>query len=224
MYGGARLAQDVRSGAFDRFRGLPIWRGAFVLGGLLGDGARYLFASAIVLTLGLIMGYRPDGGASGVLAVVALVVVFGLSLSLLWAAVALAVHHPAVVISIANAVRRTDPARVRQQHLRPAPVHARLAPGLCRRQRAQPCGDGGPGPDERRRPASAARSPGPSPRAPSSPSCAPRSRSASTASRVERSRGPRLLSPCPSATFTRGRVMVVATRPRRVRPIANDRD
>ncbi|WP_352231819.1 ABC transporter permease, partial [Microtetraspora sp. NBRC 16547] len=34
MYGGARLAQDVQSGAFDRFRGLPIWRGAFVLGGL----------------------------------------------------------------------------------------------------------------------------------------------------------------------------------------------
>ncbi|MCX5008980.1 ABC transporter permease [Streptomyces sp. NBC_00638] len=104
MYGGARLAQDVRSGVFDRFRGLPIWRGAFVLGGLLSDAARYLFASAIVVTLGLIMGYRPDGGASGVLAAVALVVAFGLSLSLLWAAVALAVHDPAVVISIANAV------------------------------------------------------------------------------------------------------------------------
>jgi ABC-2 type transport system permease protein len=104
MYGGGRLAQDVRSGAFDRFRGLPIWRGAFVLGGLLSDAARYLFASAIVLVLGLVMGYRPDGGALGVLAAVALVVAFGLSLSLLWAAVALAVHDPAVVISIANAV------------------------------------------------------------------------------------------------------------------------
>ncbi|OIJ88242.1 ABC transporter permease [Streptomyces colonosanans] len=104
MYGGGRLAQDVRSGAFDRFRGLPVWRGAFVLGGLLSDVARYLFASAIVVVLGLLMGYRPDGGALGVLAAVALVVAFGLSLSLLWAAVALAVQDPAVVISIANAV------------------------------------------------------------------------------------------------------------------------
>ncbi|MET8132212.1 ABC transporter permease [Streptomyces sp. NPDC005251] len=104
MYGGARLAQDVRSGAFDRFRGLPVWRGAFVLGGLISDAARYLFASAIVLVLGLVMGYRPDGGALGVLAAVALVVAFGLSLSLLWAAVALVVHDPAVVIGIANAV------------------------------------------------------------------------------------------------------------------------
>lgn len=104
MYGGGRLAQDVRSGAFDRFRGLPIWRGAFVLGGLLSDAARYLFASAIVVGLGLAMGYRADGGVPGVLAAVALVVAFGLSLSLLWAAVALLVRDPAVVISIANAV------------------------------------------------------------------------------------------------------------------------
>ena len=104
MYGGGRLAQDVRSGAFDRFRGLPVWRGAFVLGGLLSDVARYLFASAIVVALGLAMGYRPDGGAPGVLAAIALVVAFGLALSLLWAALALAVQDPAVVISIANGV------------------------------------------------------------------------------------------------------------------------
>ena len=104
MYGGARLAQDVQSGAFDRFRGLPIWRGAFVVGGLLSDAARYLFASAIVVVLGLVMGYRPAGGAPGVIAAVALVIAFGLSLSLLWAAVALVIHDPAVVLSIANAV------------------------------------------------------------------------------------------------------------------------
>lgn len=104
MYGGARLAQDVTTGAFDRFRSLSVWRGAFVLGGLLSDAARYLFAAAIVVVLGLIMGYRPDGGPLGVLAAVALVVAFGLSLSLLWATVALLVPDPAVVISIANVV------------------------------------------------------------------------------------------------------------------------
>ena len=105
MYGGARLAQDVTTGVFDRFRSLSIWRGAFLLGGLLSDAqARYLFASAIVVILGLIMGYRPDGGAAGVLAAVALVAAFGLSLSWLWAAVALLVRDPAVVISIANVV------------------------------------------------------------------------------------------------------------------------
>jgi ABC-2 type transport system permease protein len=104
MYGGARLAQDVTTGVFDRFRSLSVWRGALVLGGLLSDVGRYLFASAIVMILGLIMGYRPDGGAPGVLAAVALVVGFGLSLSWLWAALALLVRNPATVISIANVV------------------------------------------------------------------------------------------------------------------------
>jgi ABC-2 type transport system permease protein len=104
MYGGARLAKDVASGAFDRFRTLPVWRGAFVLGGLLGDAGRYLFASAIVVVLGLVMGYRPDGGLPGVLAAVALVVAFGLALSCLWSAVALLVPDPAVVTSIASVV------------------------------------------------------------------------------------------------------------------------
>jgi ABC-2 type transport system permease protein len=104
MYGGARLATDVTTGVFDRFRSMSIWRGAFVLGGLLSDAGRYLFASAIVVVLGLIMGYRPAEGALGVLAAVALVVAFGLALSWLWAAVALLVRAPAVVISIANVV------------------------------------------------------------------------------------------------------------------------
>jgi ABC-2 type transport system permease protein len=104
MYGGARLAQDAKTGAFDRFRSLPIWRGALVLGGLLSDAGRYVFASAIVVVLGLIMGYRPDGGAPGVLAAVALVVAFALSLSWLWAAVALLVSDTAVFLAIANVV------------------------------------------------------------------------------------------------------------------------
>jgi ABC-2 type transport system permease protein len=104
MYGGARLAQDVTTGAFDRFRSLSVWRGALVTGGLLSDAGRYLFASAIVVILGLIMGYRPDGGAPGMTGAVALVVAFGLSLSWLWAATALLVRDPAVVISIANVV------------------------------------------------------------------------------------------------------------------------
>ncbi|NUS04280.1 MAG: ABC transporter permease, partial [Nonomuraea sp.] len=104
MYGGARLAKDVTTGAFDRFRSLSVWRGAFVLGGLLSDAVRYVFAAAIVVILGLVMGYRPAGGVSGVLAAIALVVAFGLALSLLWATVALLVPDPAVVISIANVV------------------------------------------------------------------------------------------------------------------------
>jgi ABC-2 type transport system permease protein len=104
MYGGARLAQDVTTGVFDRFRSLPVWRGALVLGGLLSDAGRYLLAASIVLILGVTIGYRPDGGVPGVLGGVALVIAFGLSLSWLWAATALLVRDPATVMSLGLAV------------------------------------------------------------------------------------------------------------------------
>jgi len=100
MYGGARLAQDVTTGVFDRFRSLSIWCGALVLGSLLGDIGRYLLAGAIVVVLGVAVGYRPDGGAPGVIAAVALVIAFGLSLSWLWAAVALLVRDSTTVLSL----------------------------------------------------------------------------------------------------------------------------
>jgi len=104
MYGGARLAQDVTTGVFDRFRSLPIWRGALVVGSLLGDAGRYLLAAAIVVILGISIGYRPGGGVPGVIAAVALVIAFGLSLSWVWAATALLVRDPATVSSLGLAV------------------------------------------------------------------------------------------------------------------------
>ena len=104
MYGGARLAQDVSTGVFDRFRSLPVWRGALIAGSLLGDAGRYLLAAAIVVILGVIIGYRPGGGAPGVIAAVALVIAFGLSLSWVWAATALLVRDPATVSSLGLAV------------------------------------------------------------------------------------------------------------------------
>jgi ABC-2 type transport system permease protein len=100
MYGGARLAQDMTTGVFDRFRSLAVWRGALVLGGLLSDAGRYLLAAGIVVSLGVVIGYRPHGGVQGVVAAVALVTAFGLSLSWLWAATALLVRDPATVMSL----------------------------------------------------------------------------------------------------------------------------
>ena len=78
MYGGARLANDITTGVFDRFRSLAVWRGASIVGGLLSDAGRYLLPAAIVVGLGVAIGYRPHGGALDVIAADALVVVFAL--------------------------------------------------------------------------------------------------------------------------------------------------
>lgn len=93
-YTGVTLTTDIASGAFDRFRSLPIWRPAPIIGGLLGDTGRYLLASTLVILLGLAMGFRPDGGVIGVLLGVALVLVFAFSLSWIWTTLGLLLRTP----------------------------------------------------------------------------------------------------------------------------------
>jgi len=104
MYAGVGLNADAAKGLSDRFRCLPTWRLAPIAGALLGDVARYLLAAGLVTALGLIMGFRPAGGAAGVAAGVGLLVVFALSLSWVWATLGLLVRTPQAVTSIGTVV------------------------------------------------------------------------------------------------------------------------
>jgi len=81
VYTGVGLNTDITKGTYDRFRSLPIWRPAPLMGALLGDVARNTLAASIVIVLGLVMGFRPDGGAVGVLLAVLLLLVFAFSLA-----------------------------------------------------------------------------------------------------------------------------------------------
>ncbi|GAB2927444.1 MULTISPECIES: ABC transporter permease [Streptomyces] len=84
MYTGVSVNADIEKGVFDRFRSLPIWRPATMVGYLLGDALRYAIASVVMLTVGLILGYRPDGGVMGVVAGIALLIVFSFAFSWIW--------------------------------------------------------------------------------------------------------------------------------------------
>ncbi|MBH0247800.1 ABC transporter permease, partial [Streptomyces cavourensis] len=81
---GVAVNTDIAKGVFDRFRTLPIWRPAPMVGYLLGDVLRYLLASVVMLTVGMIIGFRPEGGVLGVLAGVALLLVFSFAFSWIW--------------------------------------------------------------------------------------------------------------------------------------------
>ncbi len=100
IYTGFTLNTDITKGVFDRFRSLPVWRPAVLVGALLGDAARYTMASTMVLVLGLILGFRPDGGVIGVLLSVALVLVFSFSLSWIWTALGLILRTPNSVMGV----------------------------------------------------------------------------------------------------------------------------
>lgn len=84
MYTGLDLNNDIRKGVFDRFRTLPIWLPSALVGALLVDAVRYLMASTIMILLGLLLGFRPEGGFIGVLAALGLILIFCFSLSWIW--------------------------------------------------------------------------------------------------------------------------------------------
>lgn len=102
MYSGTGLNTDVTTGVFDRFRTVPIWRPAPIVGALLGDLGRYLLASTLVLVLGVVLGFRPAGGVVGVLLAVALILVFAFSLSWVWTVLGLVLRTPNAVMSVST--------------------------------------------------------------------------------------------------------------------------
>lgn len=102
---GLSLNNDRTQGALDRFRSMPVWPPALVIGGLIGDLVRYLLAAALVLGLGLVMGYRPAGGAGGVLLAVALILVFGFSVSWIWTSLGLVLRSAQAVSILSFAVQ-----------------------------------------------------------------------------------------------------------------------
>jgi ABC-2 type transport system permease protein len=79
--GGVQLREDMEKGVFDRFRSLPIARIAPLAGPMLADLARYALASSVTLAVGVVMGYRPNGGVLGVAAGILLAVITGWSLA-----------------------------------------------------------------------------------------------------------------------------------------------
>nr|WP_256991169.1 ABC transporter permease [Rhodococcus sp. 06-235-1A] len=100
MYTGVTMNKDIEKGVFDRFRSLPIWRPSPLVGALLGDVVRYTLASVIVLILGLILGFRPQGGLLGVVASIALLLVFSFCLSWIWTMIAMIVRTEAAVMGV----------------------------------------------------------------------------------------------------------------------------
>jgi ABC-2 type transport system permease protein len=84
VYTGMGLNSDIQKGLFDRFRSLPMWQPAPVLGALAGDLFRYSVASLLIIVLGVILGFRPGAGAVGVLLAFGLVLVFAFAVSWIW--------------------------------------------------------------------------------------------------------------------------------------------
>jgi ABC-2 type transport system permease protein len=81
MSTGVQLREDMEKGVFDRFKSLPIARIAPLAGPMVADLVRYLIAAGLTFVVGVIIGYRPGGGALGVLGAMALAIFTGWALA-----------------------------------------------------------------------------------------------------------------------------------------------
>jgi len=100
VYSGMGLSTDLGKGLFDRFRSLPIWPLAPFAGLMVGDILRHLIAALIILTIGLILGYRPEAGILGVAAALLLLLAIGFGMGWIFIVLGLIIRTPMTVMTI----------------------------------------------------------------------------------------------------------------------------
>lgn len=84
-YTALRLFTDLNTGIFSRFQSMPISRSATLWAHVLTSLVANMFALAVVVGVGLLMGFRPEAGLGAWAAVVGVLML--LTLALTWLAV-----------------------------------------------------------------------------------------------------------------------------------------
>jgi len=104
IYTSVLLANDLQKGMIDRFRSLPMSQSSVLTGRTLTDLMRALLAIAIMWVVGMLVGFRPDGGLIGSVAAIGLMLLFGFALSWLGVAAGSLVRTPEALQGIIFAV------------------------------------------------------------------------------------------------------------------------
>jgi ABC-2 type transport system permease protein len=97
LFGGSStavgMAEDLGSGITDRLRSLPTHRGAILAARTLADLLRLAYTVALVIAIGLLVGFRFHAGVIPVAEGLGIALLFGYACSWLFALVALGVRH-----------------------------------------------------------------------------------------------------------------------------------
>lgn len=88
------IAMDLKSGITDRFRSLPMARSAVLAGRTLADLSRCVLSLAVMIGLGVAVGFRFHAPIGSILGGIALVLLFGFAFSWLYATIGLAAKDP----------------------------------------------------------------------------------------------------------------------------------
>jgi ABC transporter DrrB family efflux protein len=88
---GVGLATDLQRGLIDRFRSLPMAKSAVLMGRTISDLVRNLFVVAVMWTVGLLVGFRPEGSAFAWVAATGLLLLTSFAFSWIAATIGLSV-------------------------------------------------------------------------------------------------------------------------------------
>src|SRR5262245_32964739 len=95
---GIGLAEDLQKGLIDRFRSLPMGRASVMIGRALFDLLRSLLAIAIMLLVGLLVGFSPSGSVVQWAAGLGLLILFTFAVSWVGIVVALLLARNPVAV------------------------------------------------------------------------------------------------------------------------------
>lgn len=88
------VATDMQAGIIDRFRTMPLRAGAVLTGHVLASLLRNLVATAIVVGVALLLGFRPEAQVLGWVVAAAIIALWILAITALFAAIGLAARSP----------------------------------------------------------------------------------------------------------------------------------
>ena len=99
MTTGIGLAEDLQKGLVDRFRSLPMARSAVLTGRTIADLVRNMFVVAVMLAVGLLVGFRPEAEVTGWVAAIGLLLLLSFAFSWIGATIGLMVRSVEAVQS-----------------------------------------------------------------------------------------------------------------------------
>lgn len=91
---GMGLAQDMQKGLIDRFRSLPMSRASVLVGRTLADLVMNVFVVFVMLIVGLVVGFRPQGSVIQLASATGLLILVSFSFSWISALLGLSVSAP----------------------------------------------------------------------------------------------------------------------------------
>jgi ABC-2 type transport system permease protein/oleandomycin transport system permease protein len=91
---GLGLTEDIKAGAVDRFRSLPIARSAVLVGRTAADMVMNVLTVLLMLAVGVAVGFRPHGGVGEIVLAILLVLAFSYVFSWISAFVGLLARDP----------------------------------------------------------------------------------------------------------------------------------